>query len=125
MLCQSLFRKALPKKPVANVDALITTRNVQHMGLHAATVVRRTTVLSNVEALGGGSVHLVTHHPWKGYIRDIKDSAADSLTKAGDNEEEATSSRDSLPNRRGCHTPMSRPPKATVYNSHFPPLRHS
>ena len=99
VLCQNLFRKTLPREPVANVDTLTTTGNAQCMGLYAAAVARRTTGLSNVEALGLGSVHLVTHPPWEGHNRDNEDSAASSLTKAGDGEEEAmaSSSRDPLP----------------------------
>ena len=98
-LCQSLFSKALPRKPVANADALTTTGNAQCMGLHAATVARRTTGFSNAEALGGGSVHLVAHPLWKA-TTDNEDSAASSSTKAGDKEEEAKSSRDPLQEAR-------------------------
>ena len=29
-----------------------------------------------------------------------------------------------MTNRRGCCTPMSRPPKATIYQNYFLPLRH-
>ena len=96
-ICQSLFRKTLPRKPVATVDALTTTGNAQCRVLYAATVARRTTGLSNVEALGGGTVHLVAHPPWEGHNRDNKDSVASSSTKAGDRKEEATSSRGPLP----------------------------
>ena len=53
--------------------------------------------LGNVEAPGGGSVHLVTHPQHEGHNRDNKDLAASSSTKAGDGEEEATNCRDSLP----------------------------
>ena len=82
---------------MANTDALTTTGNTQHTGLHAAAVTRRTTGLSNVEALGGGSVHLVTHPPQEGHNRDNENSVASSLTKAGDREQEATSSGDPHP----------------------------
>ena len=66
-LYQSLLRKALPRKPVASADAHTTMGNAQHMGLHAVTVARRTTRLSNAEALGGGTVQLVTHPPQEGH----------------------------------------------------------
>ena len=55
------------------------------------------TGLSNVEALGGGTVQLVAHPPWKGDRIDREGSAATSQTKAGDEEEEAMSSRNLLP----------------------------
>ena len=98
VLCHSLFRKALPRGPVANVDAHTIMVTVLPMGLHAVTVARRTTGLSNVEPLGGGTVHLVTHPPWEGHrSRDNKDSMASSSTKAGDKQEKARSSRDPLP----------------------------
>ena len=85
---------------MANADTLTTTGNAQCSGIHAATVVRRTTGLSNVEALGGGSVHLVTHPPQEGHNRDNEDSVASSSTKAGVGEEEATNSRDPLPRNK-------------------------
>ena len=98
-LSKSLQKGPPPRKPVANMDAHTTTGNVQCMGLHAATVARRTTGLSNVEALGGGSVHLVSHPPPEGHNnRDKEDTVASSSTKAGDREEEAMAkSRDPLP----------------------------
>ena len=38
MLCRSLFRKALPRKPVANVDAHTATEIALLTVLHAANV---------------------------------------------------------------------------------------
>ena len=96
-LCQSFFRKALPRKPVANADAHITMGNAHPLGLHAAAVARRTTELSNVEALRGGTVPLVAHPPWEGCKTDKEDSVASSSTNAEDREEEATSSSNPLP----------------------------
>ena len=63
VLCQSLFRKALPGRPVANVDIHTIMVNSLPMGLHAVTVARRTTGFSNVEALGGGIVHQKQRRP--------------------------------------------------------------
>ena len=100
VLCQSLFRKALLRGPVANADAHTIMVNALPMGLHAAAVARRTTGLSNVEILGGGSVHLVAHPPWEGHrSRDNEDSMASSSTKAGDEEEEEGTS---TPNKPGA-----------------------
>ena len=55
------------------------------------------TRLSNVEALGGGTVQLVAHPPQDGHRTDRDAQAATSQTKAGDEEEEETSSRNLLP----------------------------
>ena len=94
-----LFRKALPRRPVANVDSHTTMVNALPIGLHAVSVARRTTGFSNVEGLGGGIVHLDTHPPQEGHrSRDNKDSVASNSTKAGDMEKEAiATSRDPLP----------------------------
>ena len=64
--CQSPFRKALPRRPVASVDIHTIMVNAQPMGIHAASVARRITGLSSVEALGGGTVHQNSHPPWEG-----------------------------------------------------------
>ena len=50
---------------MANADTLTTTQNAQLMVLHAANVADKITGHSNVEALGGGTVQLVTHPPQK------------------------------------------------------------
>ena len=96
VLYQNLFRKVLPRSPVANVDAHTIMVNTLPTGLYAVSVARRTTGLSNVEALGGGIVHLDAHPSWEGHRnRDNKESVASSSTKAGDEEEEAmATSRD-------------------------------
>ena len=64
-------------------------RACQPIGLHAASVARRTTGLSSVEALGGGTVHQDGHPPWEGQSNQGKeDLVASSSTQAGDKEEE-------------------------------------
>ena len=122
VLCQSLFRKALPRRPVASVDIHTTTGNTLPVGLHAAAVTRRTTGLSNVEAPGEGTVHQVTHPPWEVHNRDKEDTVASSSTKAGDKEEEVmATSRDPLPRNQvldedmeGSHTIL---PPSQLLNS--------
>ena len=54
--------------------------------------------LSNVEALGGGTVQLVTYPPWEGHRIDRDGSVVSSQIKAGDMEE-VVASRDLLPTR--------------------------
>ena len=78
---------------MTNVDALTTTGNAQLMVLHATSVATKIPGLSNVEALGGGTVQLVTHPPWEGHRMDNNSSAASNPTKAGDVE---AASRDLL-----------------------------
>ena len=97
MPCQSLFRKALPRKPVASAEAHTAMVIAQLTGPHAVSVAGQITGLSNVEALGGGTVQPVTHHPWEGHRIDRDASVATSPTKAGDEEEDETSSRNPLP----------------------------
>ena len=82
VLCQSLFRKALPRRPVASVD--IHTMNALPMALHAVSVTRRITWLSNVEALGGGTAHQNVHPPWEDHRNRSKEDplATSSSTKA-------------------------------------------
>ena len=56
------------------------------------------TGLSNVEALGGGTVQPVAHPPQEGHRIDRDASVATSRpTKAEDEEEEETSNRNLLP----------------------------
>ena len=55
------------------------------------------TGLSNVEALGGGTVQLVTHPPLEGHRTDRDASVVTSQTKAEDVEEEVVVSRNLLP----------------------------
>ena len=97
MPCRSLFRKALPRKPVASVDAHTAMVIAQLMEPHAASVAGQITGLSNVEAPGGGTVQPVAHHPREGHRIDRDTSVATSPTKAGDEEEEETTSRNPLP----------------------------
>ena len=81
---------------MANADALITMGNVQLTVLHAVSVAAKITGLSNVEALGGGIVQLVSHPPWEGHRIDKDGSVASKPTKAGNME---AASRDLLPTR--------------------------
>ena len=97
MPCRSLFKKALPRKPVASADAHTTTVIAQLTGPHAVSVASQITGLSNVEAPGGGTVQLVAHPPQEGHRIDRDAPVATSHTKAGDEEEEETSSRNLLP----------------------------
>ena len=69
----------------------------QLTGPHAVSVASQITGLSNVEALGRGTVQLVTHPPWEGHRIDRDTSVVTSQTKAEDEEEEETSSRNLLP----------------------------
>ena len=97
MPCRSLFRKALPRKPVASVDAHTATVIAQLTEPHAASVAGQITGLSNVEAPGGGTVQPVAHPPREGHRIDREASAVTSPIKAKDEEEEETTSRDPLP----------------------------
>ena len=98
MPCRSLFRKALPGKPVASADAHTATVIAQPMEPHAVSVAGQITGPSNVGAPGGGTVQPVTHHPPEGHRIDRNTPVATSCpTKAKDEEEEETSSRDLLP----------------------------
>ena len=95
MLCWSLSRKALPRKPVASADAHTTTGNAQLMVLHATSVATRITRLSNVEAPGGGTVQPVAHPPQEGHRIDRDGSAPSRKAK----DMEAVASRNLLPTR--------------------------
>ena len=64
---------------------------------HAVSVAGQITGLSNVEAPGGGTVQPVAHPPWEGHRIDRDASVVTSPTKAKDEEEEETSSRNLLP----------------------------
>ena len=97
MPCQSLFRKALPRKPVASADAHTAMVIAQLTGPHAASVAGQITGPSNVEAPRGGTVQPVTHPPWERHRIDRDAPVATSQTKAKDEEEEETSSRNLLP----------------------------
>ena len=98
MPCQSLFRKALPGKLVASADAHTAMVIAQPTEPHAVSVASQITGPNNVEAPGGGTVQPVAHHPREGHRID-RDApvATSSPTKAKDEEEEETSSRDLLP----------------------------
>ena len=98
MPCQSLFRKALPGKPVASADAHTAMVIAQPTEPHAVSVASQITGPSNVGAPGGGTAQPVAHHAWEGHRidRDVP-VATSSPTKAKDEEEEEMSSRDLLP----------------------------
>ena len=96
MPCRSLFRKALPRKPVASVDAHTAMVIAQPTEPHTVSVAGHITGLSNVEAPGGGTVQPVAHPPQEGVRIDRDTLVATSPTKAGDEEEEETSSRNLL-----------------------------
>ena len=81
---------------MASVEAHTTIWNAQPSVLHAVSVATRTTGLSNVEALGGGTVQLVAHPSREGHRID-RDGSAPSR-KEEDVEMVATS-RDPLPTR--------------------------
>ena len=98
MPCRSLFRKALPGKPVASADTHTAMVIAQPTEPHAVSVAGQITGPSNVGAPGGGTVQPVAHHPREGHRIDRDASVATSHpTKAKDKEEEETSSRDLLP----------------------------
>ena len=82
---------------MASVDAHTTMVTAQPIEPHVASVAIKITGLSNVEALGGGTVQPVAHPPWEGHRTDRDAQVATSQTKAGDEEEEAMSSRNLLP----------------------------
>ena len=83
---------------MASVDAHTAMVIAQPMEPHAASVASQITGPSNVGALGGGTVQPVAHHPREGHRIDRDTSVATSRpTKAKDEEEEETSSRDLLP----------------------------
>ena len=97
MPCRSLFRKALPRKPVASADAHTAMVIAQPTKPHAVSVASQITGLSNVEAPGGGTVQSVAHPPREGHRIDRDASVATSPTKGEDEEEEEMSSRNLLP----------------------------
>ena len=97
MPCRSLFRKALPRKPVASAEAHTAMVIAQLTGPHAVSVASQITGLSSVEAPGGGTVQPVPHPALESHRIDRDASVATSPTKAKDEEEEETSSRDPLP----------------------------
>ena len=98
MPCRSPFRKALPGKPVASVDAHTAMVIAQPTEPHAVSVAGQITGPSNVGAPGGGTVQPVTHPPRESHRIDRDTPVATSHpTKAKDKEEEETSNTDPLP----------------------------
>ena len=101
-LCRSLSRKVLPRRPVANADALTTMVNAQPLELHVLVEARRTTGYSSVEALGKGTVCQDVHPSKEDHSNRGKEDhlATSSSTKAGDVEEvAANSTRRPLPRK--------------------------
>ena len=82
---------------MASADAHTTTVIAQPTEPHAVSVASQITGLSNVEALGGGTVQPVAHPPQEGHKDRDASVATSHPTKAKDEEEEETSSRDPLP----------------------------
>ena len=97
MPCRSLFRKALPGKPVVSADAHTATVIAQPTEPHAVNVAGQITGPNNVGASGGGTVQPVAHHPREGHRIDRDAPVVTSHQKAKGEEEEETSSRDLLP----------------------------
>ena len=101
MPCRSLFRKALPRKPVASADAHTAMVIAQLTGPHAASVAGQITGLSNAEALGGGTVQPVAHPPREGHRIDRDASVVTSPTKAEDERGGGNVKQKSTPKRPG------------------------
>ena len=81
---------------MASADAHTAMVIAQPTEPHAVSVAGQITGLSNVEAPGGGTVQPVAHPPREGHRIDRDASVATSPTKAKDEEEEETSSRNLL-----------------------------
>ena len=82
---------------MASADTHTAMVIAQLTGPHAVSVAGQITGLSNVEALGGGTVQPVAHPPREGHRIDRDASVVTSQTKAEDKEEKETSSRNLLP----------------------------
>ena len=83
---------------MASADAHTATVIAQPTETHAVSVASQITGPSNVGAPGGGTVQPVAHHHCEGHRIDRDAPAATSHpTKAKDEKEEETSSRDLLP----------------------------
>ena len=82
---------------MASADAHTATEIAEPTGPHAVSVAIKITGLSNAEAPGGGTVQPVAHHPQEGHRTDRDASVATNQTKAEDEEEGETSSRNLLP----------------------------
>ena len=81
---------------MASADANTAMVIAQPTEPHAVSVAGQITGLSNAEAPGGGTVQPVAHPPREGH-KDRDASVVTSQTKAKDEEEEETSSRNLLP----------------------------
>ena len=91
------FQKGPPKKTCGKCGRSHSHGDCQLTGPHAVSVASQITGLSNVEAPEGGTVQPVAHPPREGHRIDRDTSVATSPTKAEDEEEEETSSRNLLP----------------------------
>ena len=92
------FQKGPPRKTCGKCGCSHSHGDCQPTEPHAVSVADQITGSSNVGAPGGGTVQPVTHHPQEGHRIDRDAPVATSCpTKAKDEEEEETSSRDLLP----------------------------
>ena len=91
------FQKGPPKKTCGKCGRSHSHGDCPAHGTTCSKCGRLITGLSNVEALGGGTVQPVAHPPREGHRIDRDAPVATSQTKAGDEEEEETSSRNLLP----------------------------
>ena len=82
---------------MASADAHTTTVIAQPTEPHAVSVAGQITGLSNVEAPGGGTVQPVAHPLREGHKDRDASVETSRPTKAKDEEEQETSSRDLLP----------------------------
>ena len=101
MPCRSLFRKALPGKPVASADAHTARVIAQPTEPHAVSVVGQITGLSNVGAPGGGTVQPVAHHPREGHRIDRRSSGNKPPNKGKGRERGGNVKQRSTPKRPG------------------------
>ena len=90
------FKKGPPRKTCGKCRCSHSHGECPAHGTTCRRVAIWITGLSNVEALGEGTVQLVTHPPWEGHRIDRHSSAVTSQIKAGDLEE-AVASRNLLP----------------------------
>ena len=92
------FQKGPPRKTCGKCGCSHSHGDCPAYGTTCSKCGRQITGPSNVEAPEGGTVQPVAHHPQEGHRID-RDApvATSSPTKAKDEEEEETSSRDLLP----------------------------
>ena len=105
VLCLSLFRKALPRRPVASTDTHTTMVTAQHGELPVEAVAERTTGRQCAEAPGGGTVQQDGLHLQEGHSSRGKDinQATSTSRKAKEEEEVQLATRKALPGNRASH----------------------